>query len=92
MKKRFLILFVIAVFISLFASSTIFAQSPPGIPVPGTMEYLEWFLATQGHPDNSIFNVTGTGSFNVTLSLDATTPPPPPEEEDPPPPPNGNGQ
>ena len=49
MKKRFVFLFVIAVFISFFASSAIFAQSPAWAPEPGTMAYLEWLLTPQGH-------------------------------------------
>jgi hypothetical protein len=54
MKKIFVCLLVITVFISLFASSAIFAQSPVWSPEPATMEYLKWFMQTQGHPHFSI--------------------------------------
>jgi len=75
MKKRFVFQFVIAAYISLFASSAIFAQSPGWAPEPGTMAYLKWFMQTQGHTDFSIsendwFESSpsgfGNGNFNAT--------------------------
>ena len=65
MKKRLVFLFVIAVFINLFASSAIFAQSPAWAPEPGTMAYLNWFMQTQGHPG---FSISENGWFESSPS------------------------
>jgi hypothetical protein len=59
MKKFFVCWFVIAVLISLFTSSTIFAQSPSGEPEPGTMEYIKWFVGSLSGFSGSTFNNTG---------------------------------